>query len=122
MNKISGLIIVLLALAIILTACSGTATSSVAAVPATSPIGTPAGFKLTFPTFGYGQPIPAKYAYLTGNQSPPFSWEGAPDRTQFLVLIMEDPDAPGGTYTHWIICNIDVRAGQIGESVPVFYT
>jgi Raf kinase inhibitor-like YbhB/YbcL family protein len=50
--------------------------------------------------------IPDRYSYEGGNVSPPLEWGGIPDGTEELVLLCEDPDAPGGTFTHLVVTNI----------------
>jgi Raf kinase inhibitor-like YbhB/YbcL family protein len=50
--------------------------------------------------------IPDRYSYEGGNTSPPLEWTHLPDETRELVLLCEDPDAPGGTFTHWVVANI----------------
>jgi len=49
--------------------------------------------------------------------SPPVSWESVPEGTKTLTLIMEDPDAPSGTFTHWIVFNIPPERMSIPEDV-----
>jgi Raf kinase inhibitor-like YbhB/YbcL family protein len=50
--------------------------------------------------------IPDKFTCHGGDTSPALSWENAPSNTQSFVLIMDDPDAPVGTWIHWVIYNI----------------
>lgn len=61
--------------------------------------------------------IPAKYTCDGSNISPALSWGTPPPKTQSLALIVEDPDAPGGTYTHWMIYNLPAIATGIPEGV-----
>lgn len=51
--------------------------------------------------FGNGERIPDRYARDHGNLSPPLDWSGAPEGTRSYVLVVEDPDAPRGTFRHW---------------------
>lgn len=50
--------------------------------------------------------------------SPPLSWEGAPEGTATLALIVDDPDAPIGTFVHWVIYNIPVDVTSLPEALP----
>jgi hypothetical protein len=64
--------------------------------------------KLTIvsPAFKLGSPIPKKYTGDGPDVSPPLNWDGIPDGTKSLALISDDPDAPVGTWVHWVIFNI----------------
>jgi len=63
-------------------------------------------FKLVSSAFQEGKPIPAKYTCDSVNVSPPLSWSGSPEKTKSFAIIMDDPDAPMGTWVHWVIYNI----------------
>lgn len=63
-------------------------------------------FKLKSPAFGEGEPIPAKYTADGDNISPPLEWSRPPQGTKSFVLVVEDPDAPAGTFHHWGLYNI----------------
>jgi Raf kinase inhibitor-like YbhB/YbcL family protein len=67
--------------------------------------------------FSSGQPIPVKYSCLGENVSPPLAWRGAPAGTKSFALIMDDPDAPMGTYVHWVIYNIPEASMGLPEAV-----
>jgi len=74
---------------------------------------------LSSPAFQNNQPIPQKYTCDGEDISPPLTIENVPEGTQSLVLIMDDPDAPSGTWVHWIVFNIDPETTSIAEdSVP----
>ena len=68
--------------------------------------------------FAQGQPIPETYTCDGKGISPPLSWPGAPARTKSFALIMDDPDAPSGTYVHWVIYNIPGAATGLVEAMP----
>jgi len=59
--------------------------------------------------------IPRKYTCQGENVSPPLSISNVPEDTKSLALIVEDPDAPGITVTHWVICHLDPRITEIPE-------
>lgn len=63
--------------------------------------------ELTSPAFDDGGTIPEKHTRLGGNVSPPLAWAGVPADTAELVVTAQDPDAPSGTFTHWILSRID---------------
>lgn len=63
-------------------------------------------FILRSPAFEDGGRMPDKYTRDGGNISPPLKWEGAPDDTQSFALIIDDPDAPSGTFRHWALYNL----------------
>src|SRR4030042_187359 len=71
------------------------------------------------PAFQDGQGIPAKYTCQGEDISPPLAWSALPTGTQSFALIMDDPDAPGGLFTHWIVFNIPPDSHGLPEAVPV---
>ncbi len=62
--------------------------------------------------------IPIKYTCDGANINPPLSISGIPKETKSLVLILDDPDAPIGTFTHWVVFNIPVASSIKENSVP----
>lgn len=74
-----------------------------------------AGLSLTSGSFEHGDRIPARHALEGENLSPSLSWSGIPDATQSIALICEDPDAPSGTFVHWVGWGIDPETGPLGE-------
>ncbi len=67
---------------------------------------------ITSPAFRDGDVIPTRYTRDGENLSPPLQWRDAPPETKSFVLIVEDPDAPSGTFRHWAVYNIP--AGEAG--------
>lgn len=63
-------------------------------------------FVLKSPAFSHGEEIPTRYTCEGENISPPLEWSGAPDGTRSFALLLEDPDAPGGTFRHWALYGI----------------
>ncbi|MDK2383686.1 MAG: YbhB/YbcL family Raf kinase inhibitor-like protein [Candidatus Korarchaeota archaeon] len=68
--------------------------------------------------FANGERIPIKYTCDGEDISPPLSWEGQPEGVVSYVLIVEDPDAPIGTFTHWVMYNIPGKLTSLPEGVP----
>lgn len=67
--------------------------------------------------FAEEEPIPTKYALEGKNLFPPLAWGGAPAETRSFALIVEDPDAPNGTFCHCGIANIPARWTALTESI-----
>ena len=65
--------------------------------------------------FGQGAAIPAKYTCTGDNISPALAWTDAPAGTKSLALIMDDPDAPGGTWVHWVLYNLPPETRGLPE-------
>ncbi len=75
-------------------------------------------FSFSSPAFGHGQPIPAVYTCKGRDISPPLTWSDLPQGTKSLALIMDDPDAPIGTWVHWVIYNIPSTRTGLEEAIP----
>lgn len=75
----------------------------------------PTTLALTSPAFGDGEPIPAEYTCDGSDRSPALRWSGAPDGTRSFALIVHDPDAPKGDFTHWVLFNIPADFQEIPE-------
>lgn len=75
-----------------------------------------AKMKIASPEFSHNGSIPSKFTCDGGNINPPLSFEGVPSGTKSLALIMDDPDAPRGTWVHWVLWNISPEAKGIGEN------
>ena len=68
--------------------------------------------------FQNGETIPTQYTCSGQDISPALNWSGVPEGTQSFALIVDDPDAPGGTFTHWVIFNIPADTIELGEAIP----
>lgn len=75
-------------------------------------------FVLKSPAFAEKGKIPAKHSRKGGDASPPLNWQNPPKGTKSYVLTVEDPDAPAGTFTHWVIFNIPGNLTGLSEGVP----
>ena len=75
-------------------------------------------FELTSSAFAAEEPIPQVYSCDGEDISPPLSWTDPPADTQSLALIFDDPDAPVGTWVHWVLFNIPADARELPQAVP----
>jgi Raf kinase inhibitor-like YbhB/YbcL family protein len=73
---------------------------------------------LTSTVFKEGQPIPTDYTCSGPDQSPPLTWNNLPTDTVSVALICDDPDAPAGTWVHWVIYNIPPDMNGLPLNVP----
>lgn len=82
-------------------------------------------FNLTSPAFAEGATIPKLHTCEGADLSPALEWTGQPDGAGSFALIVDDPDAPGGVWNHWLLWDIPASArslaqglktGQLGES------
>ncbi|ADP77054.1 phospholipid-binding protein, PBP family [Methanothermus fervidus DSM 2088] len=73
--------------------------------------------KIFSKAFKNGEKIPKKYTCDGQDISPPIKWEDIPENTKTLVLICEDPDAPGKTWVHWVLFNIPPEIEELPEGV-----
>ena len=74
--------------------------------------------QITSPVFGHNQTIPKKYTCQGEDINPPLMISGIPEGTKSLALIMDDPDAPGGNWDHWLVYNIMPTPEIKENSVP----
>ena len=75
--------------------------------------------KITSPAFENNTKIPAIYSCDEQGINPPLSFQDVPVNAKSLVLIMDDPDAPNGTFVHWLLFSMDPKVREINEnSVP----
>lgn len=75
-------------------------------------------FKVTSTAFEEGGMIPKKYTCDAEDISPPLVWKDFPEGTKSFVLICDDPDAPMGTWVHWVLYDILVDVKELSEGVP----
>jgi Raf kinase inhibitor-like YbhB/YbcL family protein len=74
-----------------------------------------ANFVLQSSAFDHGGPIPRRHSCEGEDHSPPLFWSGVPEDTLSLALAVDDPDAPVGTFTHWLAWALDPAAEGLGE-------
>ena len=75
-------------------------------------------FTLSSGSFQNNQAIPRRYTCDGEDVSPALAWNGAPEGTKSFALIMDDPDAPGGTFVHWVLYDLPAETMQLPEGVP----
>lgn len=74
--------------------------------------------KVTSSAFAEGALIPAKYTCDGEDISPPLQWDAVPDETKTIALISDDPDAPMGTWVHWVLFNLPAETAELQENIP----
>jgi hypothetical protein len=74
--------------------------------------------KFSTPAFAAGAQIPRKHTCDGADVSPPLVWSDAPEKTRTFALIVDDPDAPSGTWVHWVLWDIPSAETGLPENVP----
>lgn len=95
---------------VFLVACHDTASSA----PSPAKGVTPASISVSSVAFSAGGAIPVAHTCDGPGQSPELSWTAMPDSATTIAIVMDDPDAPKGTFTHWIVWNITKDTRQLG--------
>jgi len=75
-------------------------------------------FTLTSSAFASGAEIPQAYTCKGADYSPALEWTGAPAKTATFALIMDDPDAPAGTWVHWVLWDLPAAAHALPQGIP----
>jgi Raf kinase inhibitor-like YbhB/YbcL family protein len=74
--------------------------------------------KITSPAFDEGGMIPRQFTCDGKDISPPLAWTGVPEGAKTIALISDDPDAPMGTWVHWVLFNLPATEKALPEAVP----
>ena len=74
--------------------------------------------KITSSAFEDGGLIPTKYTCDGADISPPLQWDAVPEGTLSIALICDDPDAPMGTFVHWVLFNLPPDTKELAEGFP----
>jgi Raf kinase inhibitor-like YbhB/YbcL family protein len=74
--------------------------------------------KLTSTAFKEGETIPRGYTCDGANVSPPLEWMGVPKSAKTIAIIADDPDAPSGTFVHWVLFNLPAEGLGLIENTP----
>jgi Raf kinase inhibitor-like YbhB/YbcL family protein len=77
----------------------------------------PPPFRVTSPAFPAGGTIPDGFTCDGAGASPPIVWRNVPAGTEEVALVVDDPDAPGATFVHWVLWGIDPDAGRLPEEL-----
>jgi Raf kinase inhibitor-like YbhB/YbcL family protein len=73
--------------------------------------------RITSPEFSEGEVIPKKFTCDAQDVSPKLEWKEPPANTQSIALLMDDPDAPGGTWVHWVLFDLSANTRELPEGV-----
>ena len=107
----TSLVLMLCSSIVLVLACAAPSKSS------TVPADSSAGMVLVSTAFEDGESIPIRYSLYGENVSPDLSWNKAPEGTKSFALICRDPDAPAGTYYHWVLFNIPENVRGLPEGL-----
>jgi Raf kinase inhibitor-like YbhB/YbcL family protein len=75
----------------------------------------PKSLTVTSSAFSANGAIPSEYTCDGAGKSPPLSWSGVPANTQTIAILVDDPDAPKGVFTHWLVTNIPPHDSSLSE-------
>ena len=75
--------------------------------------------QISSPVFSNGSTIPKKYTCDGQDVAPPLEWSGVPKQSKSVALICDDPDAPSGTFTHWVLYNIPASTQKLAEGASI---
>ncbi len=110
--------------ATVFSGCTGTSPAAHAPTPAPAAVprtaGSPAGaaISLSVDSLANGETLPVPYTCTGAGESPALSWQNIPSGTRSLALIVEDPDAPRGIFTHWIVYDIPPEIVEFPAGIP----
>jgi phosphatidylethanolamine-binding protein (PEBP) family uncharacterized protein len=110
-----------LALVLGLAGCSSSSShgATTATTAATTTTAAP-GISVTSSVLREGQPIPVRYTCLGDGVSPPLQWSGVPKDAGSVAVVVDDPDAPSGTFVHWVLAALPPTQTSLPEAAPGF--
>ena len=85
--------------------------------PNAGPAAGPASLQISSDAFADGKIIPKDHTCDGADRSPPLHWDGAPERAKAFALVVDDPDAPSGVFTHWLLYNVPAAAKALDVGV-----
>jgi Raf kinase inhibitor-like YbhB/YbcL family protein len=94
-------------------ACAAPSKNNTAAAPDSS-----SGMALASASFTAGDSIPRRYTLYGENLTPDLTWNKVPEGTKSLALTCRDPDAPGGSFVHWVVFNMPENVRALPEGLP----
>ncbi len=108
----------ILVLVCVLCGCAPSRGAGEVQTPVSMPPASSQDFVLTSSAFAHGASIPPEYTCDGEDLSPPLQWSDPPEGTRSFALIMDDPDAPGGTWVHWVLYNLPAGTRALPEAIP----
>jgi Raf kinase inhibitor-like YbhB/YbcL family protein len=114
-SRVAGVALLVLLVVLVgsLTACGGMQPQEVQDVTVSPSI------TVTSSAFQEGKPIPVEYTCNGAGRIPPLAWSGTPSDAVALALVVDDPDAPSGTFTHWVVLDLPSGTSKLdGEVLP----
>jgi Raf kinase inhibitor-like YbhB/YbcL family protein len=106
-------IVMIVSVCMLVLACAAPSKSNTAAAPDSS-----SGMALVSASFTPGDSIPRRYTLYGENLTPDLTWDKAPEGTKSFALTVRDPDAPGGSFVHWVLFNMPENARCLPEGLP----
>ncbi len=88
----------------------------------TTPSGGESSMKISSSAFVHAGTIPSKYTCAGADISPPLTFSNIPEDVESLALIVDDPDAPAGTWVHWVVWNIPAEVSKLEEDEKITYS
>lgn len=89
---------------------------AVSSSPSPAPSAPASSLTVSTPAWLPGQPIPKEFTCDGEDKSPEVKWTNAPASTKSFALVVDDPDAPGGTFTHWVIFDMPIPSTHVPEA------
>ena len=78
-------------------------------------IDVPSAITVTSAAFGEADAIPRRYTCDGEGVSPPLAWKGVPSEAEAVAVVVDDPDAPSGTFTHWVVLDLPSSTASLDE-------
>ncbi|MCH7890117.1 MAG: YbhB/YbcL family Raf kinase inhibitor-like protein [Gemmatimonadetes bacterium] len=113
-----GVVVVAAATVLAVVACSSGSDDEEPVAESQPAAPTELTIQLTSAAFAEGADIPEKYTCDGGDVSPALAWSGVPQGTQSIALIADDPDAPHGTWVHWVLFGVPGNVNELPEGLP----
>jgi Raf kinase inhibitor-like YbhB/YbcL family protein len=114
MNRI-GAIAAVAALAVLTGSCGGSTAKDTQALDATA---VPKSLAVTSTAFANGKPIPRANTCDGPGTPPTITWGAVPSDTKSVAVVVDDPDAPNGTFLHWLVIGLPATAGRVPSHAP----